>query len=168
MKKSARLHEPTTSGNSILLPATIGSFPTSAFAGAPYLIEFLDQFGGLTLDIPPGGFCGCVPHKMMPLRREAFPGLGDWFPSYAMFYPGNGDVIIAREDGAAGLWQHELAPDDQVGDEVHQPSAAMRQMIAATLSGVVSDAPRMPKPSCCVEDLRCDVISAINQEVSHL
>ncbi|MBE7498190.1 MAG: hypothetical protein HS117_24895 [Verrucomicrobiaceae bacterium] len=167
MKKRSSFDEATEYGNSILLPAVVADHAAweSAFEVSPRVVEFLNQFGGLTLIVPPGGFCASIPDQIMPICRDSFHGLGDWEPAIGMFYPGNGDIIIARQDGAAGLWQHELAPDGSSCDESSPQGAAILGIVDEMLKSLLPDTPRPPRPECCVADLGCDFVTAIQHEV---
>ncbi|MFN0080311.1 MAG: hypothetical protein ACKVY0_27910 [Prosthecobacter sp.] len=145
----------TQFGNAIMVPALSQCLVWSPdlagdFAHASYMLEFFDQFGGLTLLVPPSGYCAACNDKPFVMRSKAFPGLGEWDGSLAFFYPGDGDVMLARPDGSTGVWQHEFSADYDES-ECTGPLGLLAKAIQSFLPSPPDPASRPPD---CVA--RCD------------
>lgn len=146
---------PTQFGNAIMVPALTKNLEwppdvAGGFAQASYMLEFFDQFGGLTLLVPPSGYCAACNDKPFVMRSKAFPGLGEWDGSLAYYYPGNGDVMLARPDGSAGVWQHEFSAD--------YDESECTGPLGLLAKGIQSLFPIPPRPASLPPDCvdRCD------------
>ncbi|MBB5034059.1 hypothetical protein [Prosthecobacter vanneervenii] len=169
MKRADDQHSPTQFGNVIMVPALTQSLewpPEVAgdFAHASYMLEFLEQFGGLTVQVPPSGCCMSCNDRPFVMREKVFPGLGEWDGSLAFFYPGNGDVMLARPDGSAGVWQHEFSAD------YDQNNGSSR--FSSILSSMQTLLPRVPEPRSlppdCVAILENNILIQIRDEIKAL
>ena len=168
MKKRDHLHERTIQGNALLLPAQTVKASSASSEFTPLLVEFLNHFGGLTFMVPPaGGFCGSIPREAVSLTHISPSDLGGWHSAVGMFYPGNGDIFIARQDGAAAVWQHELDPHNSEEMDLLQTGAEIRKRVALLLKEAPGDVRASPQRSVsCIRDLHCDITTVIFRELT--
>lgn len=168
MKKGDQLHEPTVQGNALLLPTQNVNASSANGALAAHLVEFLDHFGGLTLMVPPAGvFCGSIPREAARLTHMPPSDLGGWHSAVGMFYPGNGDIFIARPDGAAAVWQHELDPLNEEEISLSHAGTEIRKNVALLLQDLLGDVQPPPQRSVnSVRDLHCDITTEIFRELT--
>lgn len=90
LKHVERQLAPTQFGNAIMVPALPQRLewpPDLAgdFAKSSYMLEFFEQFGGLSLLVPPAGYCASCDDKPSVMNSKSFPGLGAWDGSLAFF-----------------------------------------------------------------------------------
>ncbi len=155
LKRAEDQLSPTQFGNVIMVPALTQSLEwppevAADFAQAPYMLEFFEHFGGLTPRVPPEEYCTACNNKPYVMHNKAFPGLGEWDGSIAFFYPGDGDVMLARPGGSSGVWQHEFSADYDES-ECTGPLGLLAR-------GIQSLFPSPPRPALLPPDCvnRCD------------
>ena len=174
VKRAEDQLSPTQFGNVIMVPALTQSLewpPEVAgdFAQASYMLEFFEQFGGLALFVPPQACCAACNDELYVMRDKTFPGLGEWDGSLAFYYPGDGDVMLARPDGSAGVWQHEFSAgyDESTYDD--GPLGLLVKAIHSLLPSPPS--PASLPPDCvdrCDKKILVEVRESIKWAMAHL
>ena len=166
LKRARDFQSSTQFGNAIMIPALTQSLEwpveiAGDFANASYMLEFLEQFGGLTLLVPPAGCCAACSDRPFVMREKDFPGLGEWDGSLALFYPGDGDVMLARPDGSTGVWQHEFSADyDQ-----NKGSGLFDTIFSSLQAFLPSDPEPKSLPPDCVAKLDNNILIEIRREI---
>lgn len=156
----------TQFGNAIMVPALSQSLEwppglAGNFKQASYMLEFFEQFGGLNLLVPPAGYCAACQDKLFAMNSRSFPGLGEWDGSLAFFYPGNGDVMLARPDGSTGVWQHEFSADYDES-ECAGPLGLLAKAIQSFLPSPPDPASRPPD---CVARCGKNILVELREEI---
>ena len=159
LKRETLIHERTQNGNIILIPYQRAQLKANSVEGfsfelIPQILEFVNDFAGLSLDIHGDG--GVLPLEWLKVATSKdFGGLKKWEGSLPLYLPGNGDVILASRKGKAGRWDHETAPPREA---IGPPEINLSEFIPDWLSSCDPNASG-------VEDLKCGIIEAIDREI---
>lgn len=160
MKLETRLQEPTENDNSIMIPCECTNLKNDSvegfgFSRIPYLLEFLNHFAGLSLDVIDSGVGVPPPDRLWTAGSSDLGGLQQWEGSLATYFPGNGDILLANRHGAAGRWEHETAPP--VGDP-GPPMIDLSDIVPGWSDAIDPDIE-------AVDDLECGIIEAVDREI---
>lgn len=83
-----------------------------------------------------------------------------WKP--CIFYPGDGDVMLARPDGSAGVWQHEFSCDYDDNDATGPLSFLISKAIQSFLPTQPTPVSRPPD---CVARRDGNILVELKKEI---